>query len=132
MNGLWDAGTLLQEDMMPNFNYEDIFFGPTRSRHYSYEVGHVSEGATNVIETQYRYNPHDAASENRLSPMARYVFTIPTMPGAEDDGADQHISNVRQWRTKNKHVTHEYETKPDDGWSMELSLIHISEPTRPY
>jgi transposase InsO family protein len=129
VNGLWDAKTLLQEDMMPNFNYEDIFFGPTKSRHYSYEIGHVSDGATNVIETQYRYNPHDAAAESRLSPIAQYVFTIPTKPEGDDVGAEQHITNVRKWRTENKHVTHEYETKPNDGGSTERPSNKINNAT---
>jgi hypothetical protein len=97
-NGLWDAQHLMEEDLMPNFNYEDIFFGPTKSHHYSYEIGQVTTGATNVIEKRYRYNPHDAAKDNRLSPIAEQVFTIPTKPDVNDGGAEQHIANVRRWR----------------------------------
>ena len=122
-NGLWDAQHLMQEDLMPNFNYEDIFFGPTKSHHYSYEIGQVTTGATNVIEKRYRYNPHDAAKDNRLSPIAEQVFTIPTKPDVNDGGAEQHIANVRRWRLENRHVTDEYESRPDNWRSDKYSSV---------
>ena len=110
-DGLWDAKQMLQEDLMPNFNYEDVFFGPTRAQHYSYEVGHVTEDTTSIIEKQYKFNPHDAAADNRLSPIAEQVFVIPRMPShsanvTESADANQRhqatISSVRAWRQAKK------------------------------